>query len=292
MSQEQRQSALREKTRQLLEGPLKHARVISLAAALLPVAAIPAAAAPEQLCSSGGNYCGFVWSDLNGNGIQDAGEPGIEGAVISINGTPTTSTFPNGYYELLLEPGTYELQVAIPNGSVPSPTDAVDPTNPNPPDSVDSDGVLSGPNSVVTITVPDDGSDTTNTDFGFVAVSQVGTGTPGYWMNHPEAWPVATIDVGGFTFTKAEAIALLQEPGNKDKRLTMFASLVSAKLNVLIGTNPVCITGTIANADAWFATYWPVGKVAASSLAWKMGEPYHREMDNYNNGMLCAPHRD
>ena len=32
--------------------------------------------------------------------------------------------------------------------------------------------------------------------------------------------------------------------------------------------------------------------VAASSLAWKLGEPYHRLMDNYNNGMLCAPHRD
>ena len=40
-------------------------------------------------------------------------------------------------------------------------------------------------------------------------------------------------------------------------------------------------------------TYGPVGsKVAASSYAWKVGEPLHRLMDNYNNGMLCAPHRD
>jgi hypothetical protein len=37
----------------------------------------------------------------------------------------------------------------------------------------------------------------------------------------------------------------------------------------------------------------PVGSnVAASSLAWKLGEPLHRLMDNYNNGMLCAPHRN
>jgi hypothetical protein len=41
------------------------------------------------------------------------------------------------------------------------------------------------------------------------------------------------------------------------------------------------------------ATYGPVGtKVAASSSAWKVGEPHHRALDNYNNGRLCAPHRD
>ena len=105
MSQEERQSDLREKTRQLLQGPLKHVRVIGLAAALLPVAAVPAAAAPEQQCSSGGNYCGFVWNDVDGDGIQDAGEPGIGGAVISIDGVAVTATTENGYYELSLEPG-------------------------------------------------------------------------------------------------------------------------------------------------------------------------------------------
>jgi hypothetical protein len=41
------------------------------------------------------------------------------------------------------------------------------------------------------------------------------------------------------------------------------------------------------------ATYWPLAtKVAASSYAWKIGEPLHRTLDNYNNGGLCAPHRD
>jgi hypothetical protein len=36
----------------------------------------------------------------------------------------------------------------------------------------------------------------------------------------------------------------------------------------------------------------PVGSnVAASSDAWAAGEPLHLTMDNYNNGLLCAPHR-
>ncbi|MFT3894745.1 MAG: hypothetical protein QM730_24205 [Anaerolineales bacterium] len=36
-----------------------------------------------------------------------------------------------------------------------------------------------------------------------------GTGTPGYWKNHPEAWPVSSITIGEQTFTKDQAIALM-----------------------------------------------------------------------------------
>ena len=179
----------------------------------------------------------------------------------------------------------------IPNGAVPSPTDV------GPDDTIDSDGTLSGPNSVVTVIIAgvNTGTSVQNTDFGFVVVNEVGTGTPGYWMNHPEAWPQNPSQypvVGGVAYSSAQGIALLQLPGNKDKTLTMFASLISAKLNLWNGTNPACIQETIALADAWLTTY-PVGiGVRASSYAWKVGEPLHRMMDNYNNGMCCAPHRD
>jgi hypothetical protein len=123
-------------------------------------------------------------------------------------------------------------------------------------------------------------------------VAQPGTGTPGYWKNHPEAWPVDHITVGGVTYTKAQAIAWLNAVG-KDKTITMFSSLVPAMLNVLVGNDASCVSSTIAAADSWMTTYGPVGKgVHAASLAWKVGEPLHRQMDNYNNGMLCAPHRD
>jgi hypothetical protein len=72
----------------------------------------------------------------------------------------------------------------------------------------------------------------------------------------------------------------------------MFSSLVPAKLNVLIGNDGSCVNSTITAADTWMATYGPVGSnVAASSYAWTIGEPLHRQMDSYNNGLLCAPHR-
>jgi hypothetical protein len=122
-------------------------------------------------------------------------------------------------------------------------------------------------------------------------VQQPGTGTPGYWKNHPEAWPVSGITIGGTTYTKAEAIAWLGKVG-KDKTTTMFSSLVPAKLNVLIGNTDSCVATSIASANAWMAAH-PVGsKVAASSPAWAEGEPWHQQLDAYNNGLLCAPHRD
>ena len=100
---------------------------------------------------------------------------------------------------------------------------------------------------------------------------QPGTGTPGYWKNHPEAWPVHGITVGGITYTKAQAIAWLGKVG-KDKTTTMFSSLVPAMLNVCIGNDGSCVTSTIAAANTWMATYGPVGSnVAASSYAWTHG---------------------
>ena len=83
-------------------------------------------------------------------------------------------------------------------------------------------------------------------------------------------WPVPSITVGGITYTKEQAIAWLGKVG-KDKTTTMFSSLVSAKLNVLIGNDGSCVSSTIVAADNWMATYGPVGSnVAASSNAWTL----------------------
>jgi hypothetical protein len=79
MSQKIGQTELQEKTRQLMDGPLKHIRAAALAAALLPLASVAATPASAQMtsCASGG-VCGFVFNDTNGDGIQDMGETGIE----------------------------------------------------------------------------------------------------------------------------------------------------------------------------------------------------------------------
>ena len=288
------QNELQEKTQQLLQGPLKHVRAAALAAALLPLASVAAApAAAQGTCDlSAGNVCGFVWNDANNNGVQDGLETGMEGVKVYASDSPildiTTAvlveTNPGGYFSYGgVDGSSLTLFVQIPAGTQPSPTDSITTS-----DSLDSDGTLDGASSAATITV-----NGFATDFGFFkpAVQAPGTGTPGYWKNHPEAWPVGSITIGGVMYSKADAIAWLGKVG-KDKTTTMFSSLLSAKLNVMLHNEDSCVSATITSADFWMAFYGPVGsKVAASSAAWTEGEPMHMLMDAYNNGLLCAKHR-
>ncbi len=68
--------------------------------ALLLVSALPAAAAPINV----GN---FVWEDINGDGVQDAGEPGMAGATVQLwDGAKTSlldsaTTNASGNYSLV-----------------------------------------------------------------------------------------------------------------------------------------------------------------------------------------------
>jgi hypothetical protein len=54
MSQQGRHIELREKTQQLLQGPLKHVRAAALAAVLVPLASVAVSPAVAQDCASGG----------------------------------------------------------------------------------------------------------------------------------------------------------------------------------------------------------------------------------------------
>jgi hypothetical protein len=124
-----------------------------------------------------------------------------------------------------------------------------------------------------------------------------GTGSPGYWKNHPDAWPGDWITIGDVRYTKAEAIKIMNMPVKGDKTYTMFNALVAALLNVRIGNPRYCITedaNWLGQAVGWISTY-PVGtNVRANSQAWQdsHGEQIYLVLDAYNNGYLCAPSRD
>ncbi len=297
MPREHARTTVNEQTQQLLSGPLKHVRAAALAAALLPLASIAVAPVSAQDCGSGGicgSISGFVFNDTNSNGIRDGVDTPLEGVSVIIcqvcdgnDNTATGFTDNTGAFSVLVPIGSYTVIVQIPEGSTPSQT------NQGGSELFDSDGMPTGSGfSGVPVTVTDGGA--SNADFGFAPspAPNLGTGTPGYWKNHPEAWSVATITIGGVAYSKEQAITWLGKVG-KDKTTTMFSSLVSAKLNVnpAVG-NENCVAATIAAADAWLATYHLGSGVTGSSAAWKVGEPLHQTLDAYNNGLLCAPHRN
>lgn len=220
-----------------------------------------------------------VWLDGDRDGVQDPWEPGIGGVVVQLvdemgNVIATTTTDGAGWYDFGVEPGTYTVVVA--------------------PENFEPGGVLAGGSSTIgtdqlTRTLVDANDWTYDLPYAFPPVE--GTGTPGYWKNHPDAWPVDEITVGGVTYTKDEAIALIDAAGKGDKTYDLFQALVPAILNVLSGNDSSCIADTIAAADAWLTDY-PLGSGVKGKL-WNTsgGEELLSTLDAYNNGLLCAPSR-
>ncbi|HWM93380.1 MAG TPA: SdrD B-like domain-containing protein [Thermoanaerobaculia bacterium] len=108
-----------------------------------------------------------IWNDLNGDGVQDGGEAGINGVTVELldvdaNVAATTATSGDGGYSFAnLGPGTYTVRVD--SGTVPA---GFNPT-------FDSDGVATPNQATVTVTA---GSNLTNVDFGYRATPKISLG--------------------------------------------------------------------------------------------------------------------
>ena len=117
MSQEDPQkNALCAQSQALLQGPLKRTRTAALALALVPLAAVAVSTQINEMCPSGG-ICGTVFYDIDNDGIQDAGEPGIPGVSVTIvyivDGTPYLFTIATN------ETGFYDFGTSLPRGRIP-----------------------------------------------------------------------------------------------------------------------------------------------------------------------------
>lgn len=141
--------------------------VLPLALSLLPFTAPESQAQPQgqrpQLVNTPTrtptpiNVGNFVWDDLDQDGRQDAGEPGIGGVTVQLwNGAKTaligqTTTNANGNYTLIAPtPGDYRVRVLLPgSGDQFSPKDTATAT-----DQTDSDINPSGGNSGFTDIYP------------------------------------------------------------------------------------------------------------------------------------------
>ena len=82
-------------------------------------------------------------------------------------------------------------------------------------------------------------------------------------------------------------------PGRGDKTYDLFRQFAAALLNTLAGNDESCIEADLAAADAWLAKHEPGSGVRSDAPAWReAGAELHAALDDYNNGLLCAPHRD
>ena len=248
----------------------------------------------------------FVWHDLNMDGIQDAGEPGIPGVTVNLRNCAgdllgTMVTDASGYYLFSgLTPGSYMVEFTLPSGYVFSPQDQ------GGNDGVDSDADVTTGRTVCTTL--DAGETDLTWDTGMYRA--VGcTFTIGYWKTHAGFGPQADVvtpllpiwlgTAGGGASIQvtdaATAVAILGQNtyGDASNGITkLYAQLLGAKLNIANGASGSAVASTIAGADVFLATYdWNDWSGLSNSKKNKVNN-WHTKLDNYNNGIIGPGHCD
>src|SRR5262249_3957510 len=119
--------------------------------------------------------------------------------------------------------------------------------------------------------------------------------SPGFWQNHPEAWPVTSLTLGSQTYTQAQLLTILTTPVKGDASLILADQLIAAKLNIAHGSNPASVSATITDADSLlnqFGTNKLPYSVKTSSAIGQAMVNDANVLDRYNNGDLtpdCQP---
>jgi hypothetical protein len=115
----------------------------------------------------------------------------------------------------------------------------------------------------------------------------------GFWKNHPDKWPVATLVLGGQLYSKAELLKILRSPIKGDASMHLGHQLIAAKLNIMNGSDPYPLGDKIFDADILLSKY--TGKlpysVRPAAEAGKGMTQAANDLDNFNQGGLtpeCA----
>ncbi len=229
---------------------------------------------------------GTIFVDLNGNGTKDAGEPGIGGVEVELDGGSVTfTTDSTGNYAFRnLEPGAHSVRidtVSLDDQFLPSS---------------DFDGVATpASENVASVTLTAAVKNATM-NFGY----RVSSGQPGgptdtcegkhtssWWYTNTDKWPVSSLQLGCKVYTKTELIAIMKKANcTTDKTYTIATQLIAAKLNRLSGNLSSSLLTAIQDADAWLCSN-PIGSnVRASSgcrrTAWTTGSRITDKLKSLN----------
>jgi len=115
------------------------------------------------------------------------------------------------------------------------------------------------------------------------------TFTQGYWKNHEENWPVASLTLGSVVYTKAQLLAILNQPAQGNGLLILAHQLIAAKLNIAYGADPTAAAAAIAAADAQIGAL-VIPPVGAGFLAPNTVNATANTLDDYNNGLIGPGH--
>jgi hypothetical protein len=192
----------------------------------------------------------FVWEDVNGNGIQDAGEPGLGGLTVTLdvtdaNGNPyqaTTTTAANGMYMFF---------GLLPTIDVNSPYKLTF-------DSPGTDWVATGQDSPITYGVTP-GDDTDDSD-----IDEVNFMVPGIVLNPKEDDPtidagfLVPAELGDFVWVDVKGLSIDLEDGlQQPDELPVEGAKVTLTGTDGLGRPVSTMLTTDANGNYLFEDLWP-----------------------------------
>lgn len=109
--------------------------------------------------------------------------------------------------------------------------------------------------------------------------------TQGFWKNHPQDWPVTTLNLGTVTYNQTQLLAILGEPVRGNGLVSLSKQLIAAKLNQANGACvPTAVATAITQADALIGSAI-VPPVGTGFLAPSATSALNTILDNYNNGL-------
>ena len=280
--------------------------------ALISIVAIVLASMLLMTNPAYANRCtiqGFVWHDLDCDGIQDPGEPGVAGVHVFIidcgpDGLPGTAddvvmdhprTNLDGFYSLnWLYVGEYYYVrfEDFPPGFI-----GFSPQDQGADDTVDSDPDPSTGRTACGLcecTVECD-SEPLGEPLVFDAGLCMDNGdllpcphTQGFWKNHPDQWPVYELYLGCELYDMDDLLELLDTPVRGDASLILAHQLIAAKLNIANGSDDGPISAVIATIDLKLCDIsgrFPYD-VAPKTTDGKAMVKAAAILDQYNNGDL------
>lgn len=115
------------------------------------------------------------------------------------------------------------------------------------------------------------------------------TYTPGYWKNHPNAWPVTSLKLGTVTYSKSQLMQILSQPTSTNGMTNLTRQLIAAKLNIANGASSSSISTAIQQADAMIGSRVapPIGN---GSLSTSQTSSLVGQLDAFNNGVTGPGH--
>ncbi len=117
--------------------------------------------------------------------------------------------------------------------------------------------------------------------------------TQGFWKTHPEVWPAGCTPMllGTVAYTQAELLQIYNMSAGSDPNcpgnglLSLAHQLITTKLNLCNGSDPIPIQQTVNDADALIDGL-VIPPIGSGCLASSQTSDLTETLDDYNNGII------